>query len=61
MFEAQATDRLLQMIDHHYSSEGVHLEHSPEYHSSVTPCDLHTGPKQTFRAGFHLFKGTRSE
>ena len=36
VFEAQAVDRLLQMIDRHYSSEGVHLEHSSDYQRSVT-------------------------
>ena len=35
-FEVQASDRLLHMIDRHFSSEGVHLEHSPEYQYSLT-------------------------
>ena len=35
LFEGQAVYRLLHMIDHHFSSEGVHLEHSPDYHYSL--------------------------
>ena len=35
-FETQASDRLQHMIDRHFSSEGVHLEHSPQYHYSLT-------------------------
>ena len=36
VFQAQSIDRIIRMIDRHFSSEGVHLEHSPEYHYSLT-------------------------
>ena len=36
VFQKQAADRLLHMIGRHFSAEGVHLEHSPEYHYSLT-------------------------
>ena len=35
VFRLQSIERLMSMIDRHFSSEGVHLEHSPEYHYSV--------------------------
>ena len=35
-FKRQASRRLLTMIDRHFSAEGVHLEHSPEYHYALT-------------------------
>ena len=34
-FRVQAVNRLVQMIDQQFSSEGVHLEHSPGYHRLV--------------------------
>ena len=34
-FRVQAVNRLRQMIDQQFSSEGVHLEHSPGYHRLV--------------------------
>ena len=35
VFQSQSVERLLHMIDRHFSREGVHLEHSPGYHYSV--------------------------
>lgn len=35
-FEDQAAERLLRMIDRHFGADGVHLEHSPEYHYAVS-------------------------